>query len=688
MAMMSKTMDLIEGFVKEGSFKWVLSRKTSFDEEFEDMGKSPSGKRKWIPELSPTANVIVGRCSRMLDVSMDELQSNFEMEASETIKSPANYARNFLEYSCLRALGLATHITGHLADKSFRRLTFDMMLAWEIPSSSTQSVAKVDADSTVCLEAFCRIAPAIPTIAEVITCSNLFDLLSSSTGGRLSFAVYDKYLAGIDRAIKKMKSQSESSFLAGLRAERAEKILEVDGTLTTQPILEHVGTSAWPGRLTLTDHTLYFEALKVVAYDKPKVYELAGDLKQVIRPELTGPWGSRLFDKAVMYKSIKLSEPVFMEFPELTGHSRRDYWLAIMLEIFYAHRFIEKHNITGVEREETLLKASLGVLRLQALQDIPQSPNPNLQFETLLMFSLCDKLPGGDFILETLANSITSRGKVKSGSHFYSMSARAVLSNLGVVSGSGESSADRLLVGDILVGEMSSLEKAVNLARDNYKKVEIAKASVDGVKVDGLDTNLALMKELLDPVIKIGQMLLSLAFWEDPMKSLLFCCFSTFIIMRGWIAYATVGILLFMALFILLTKLSNRGRSIDELKVVAPPSMNTVEQLLAVQNAISQIEEFVQDGNIVLLKLRALLMAVPSQATDKAILALVGMAICLALVPTRLIVLMAFLEIFTRYSPLRRASTERWTRRLRELWFSIPAAPVVVEREKDDKKKR
>ncbi|XP_078166559.1 uncharacterized protein LOC144561469 isoform X2 [Carex rostrata] len=67
-------------------------------------------------------------------------------------------------------------------------------------------------------------------------------------------------------------------------------------------------------------------------------------------------------------------------------------------------------------------------------------------------------------------------------------------------------------------------------------------------------------------------MLLSLAFWEDPMKSLLFCCFSTFIIIWGWIAYATVGILLFMALFILLTKLSNRGRSIEELKVVALPS--------------------------------------------------------------------------------------------------------------------
>ena len=60
------------------------------------------------------------------------------------------------------------------------------------------------------------------------------------------------------------------------------------------------------GRLTLTDHALYFEELKVVTNDKAKVYDLADDLKQVIRPELTGPWGSRLFDKAVMYKSTSL----------------------------------------------------------------------------------------------------------------------------------------------------------------------------------------------------------------------------------------------------------------------------------------------------------------------------------------------------------------------------------------------
>ena len=58
---------------------------------------------------------------------------------------------------------------------------------------------QVDQDSTVGLEAFCRIAPAIPSIADVVTSSNLFDVLTNSTGGRLSFVVYEKYLGGLDR---------------------------------------------------------------------------------------------------------------------------------------------------------------------------------------------------------------------------------------------------------------------------------------------------------------------------------------------------------------------------------------------------------------------------------------------------------------------------------------------------------
>lgn len=82
---------------------------------------------------------------------------------------------------------------------------------------------------------------------------------------------------------------------------------------------------------------------------------------------------------------------------------------------------------------------------------------------------------------------------------------------------------------------------------------------------------------------------------------------------RGLLGFLLVMVFLLVAIFILLTRFINQGRPIDQVKVMAPPSMNTMEQLLAVQNAISQVEELVQNGNITLLKLRALLLSVSSQ---------------------------------------------------------------------------
>lgn len=64
MAVASKTRNMFEGLVRDGSFKWLLGNRTSFDEDFEEMGRSPSGRKNWISELSPVANIVVRRCSR------------------------------------------------------------------------------------------------------------------------------------------------------------------------------------------------------------------------------------------------------------------------------------------------------------------------------------------------------------------------------------------------------------------------------------------------------------------------------------------------------------------------------------------------------------------------------------------------------------------------------------------------
>ncbi|XP_059661653.1 uncharacterized protein LOC132307805 [Cornus florida] len=691
MAMVSRTRNMLEGLMREGSFKWLIKGRSSFEEEVEEIGRSPSAGRNWIPELSPVANIVVRRCSKILGISTCELREKFDAEASDSLKHPSSFARNFLEYCCFRALDLSTQVKGYLDDKKFRRLTFDMMLAWEFPAAASQPFVNMDEDVSVGVEAFSRIAPAVPIIANVIISDNLFEVLAASTGGRLQFSIYEKYLSGLERAIRKLQTQSESSLLSALRSERGEKVLEVDGTVTTQPVLQHVGISTWPGRLILTDHALYFEALRVVSYDTAKRYDLSDDLKQVIKPELTGPWGTRLFDKAVFYKSISLSEPVVMEFPELKGHTRRDYWLAIIREILYVHRFIHKFQISGVEQDEVLLKAILGILRVQSLKEI--SSTIPLCCEVLLMFNLCNQLPGGDLILETLANMSTSRDQTNNssaGNGMYSISALAMASNFGFVFGTTSNVPNEasLVVGEITVGGMTPLERAVKESRSNYKKVVLAQETVDGVKVEGIDTNLAVMKELLSPASEIGKWLLSLAYWEDPLKSLAFCLVFTYIICRGWLSYAFALMLIFMAVFMVLTRCFCQGRPVDGLKVIAPPPMNTMEQLLAVQNVISQAEEVIQDGNIVLLKLRALLISIFPQASEKSAVALLVMALVLAFVPIKYTVLLAFLEAFTRYSPPRRASTERWTRRLREWWFSIPAAPVVLERANEDRKKK
>lgn len=691
--MVTKARSMFEGLVREGSFKWLLGNKSSFDEEFEEMSKSPSSRKRLIPELSPIANVVLRRCSRILEIPTDELQEHFDSEASDSIKHPSIYARNLLEYCCFQALALSTRVIGHLSDKQFRRLTFDMMLAWEVPAASSQLSQQLDDESTVGGEAFSRIAPAIPTIADVIICDNLFNVLTAPTGGRLRFSIYEKYLTSLERAIRKFKTNSESSLLSVIRSQTGEKILEVDGTVTTQPVLQHIGVSAWPGRLILTDHALFCEELRVVSYDKANIYDLSSDLKQIVKPVLTGPWGTKLFDKAVMYSSIALSEPVVMEFPELKGHARRDYWLAIIREILYAHKFIRKFQIKGVEKDDALLKAVLGILRLQAVQDIPIFKP--LRCEALLMFNLCDQLPGGDLILDTLAGVLASReldrtNQSKSGSSMYSVSALAMMSNLGLAFGrsSNVPSEAGLFVGDVVVGKMTMLERAVMESRNNFKKVEQAQASVDGVKVEGLDINLAVMEELLFPVVEFGKYLYFLESWEDPLRSLMFCFVSAYIIYREWVSLTIALLLLFVPIFMLLSRWFNKGKPINELKVIVPPSMNTMEQLLKLQHGISQLEEFVQDGNVVLLKLRALFLSLFPKASEKLALALIAMALVLIILPSKYTILLILLNIFTQNSPPRKASTEKWNRRLREWWFSIPAAPVFLDRPDEQKKKK
>ncbi|XP_021841915.2 uncharacterized protein [Spinacia oleracea] len=684
---------------------------------------------KSIPFLSPIANSVVARCSKVLNTPTEDLCSSFDIETGESGKQHFEYARHLLEFCSYRAFDVLTARADYFSDKEFRRLTYDMMLAWEAPgvedetiykesvspstmqsedddgwsffySSSTAMAVQVDSEKTVGPEAFARIAPACAVIADVATVQNLFDALTNTSGDRLHFLIYDKYLQSLDRVIKSAKSVLSAS--SNLEIVDGEIIVDVDGTVPTQPVLQHIGISAWPGRLTLSSKALYFESLGVGQYDKPAQYDLSRDLKQVIKPELTGPLGARLFDKAVMYRSMSLTEPIFLEFPEFKGSSRRDYWLDVSLEILLAHRFVRRYNLKGVQESEAVARAILGIFRCRAVREGFYFFSSH--YKSLLVFNLAENLPGGDAILETLSSCLAllrvsssqadSSGIVRPVStekqHKVSPVSLLALRRFGLILQEDvEFDKDEIYgSGYICVGEVDPLEVAIKQSKVDTGKAEAARETVNQVKVDGIDANLAIMKELLFPLILLAKRVQFLASWEEPFKSTVFMLLTCYLFVSGWFTFVLPFILVSLAVLMLWRRLANKGKLVDAFKIVAPPNRNAVEQLITLQEAISQVEGLVQAVNVVLLKMRALLFAVLPEATYTVAIFLLLTAAFFVLVPFRFIILFVLMEPYTREMPLRRESSYRSLRRLREWWFGIPAAPVQLIKYENSKKKK
>ncbi|GAQ78421.1 hypothetical protein KFL_000130030 [Klebsormidium nitens] len=670
-----------------------------------------------IKELSSLANVVCRQCAKILQVGLEELREQFESEASAAAKEPQRFARNFLEYACFKALAVANQGTDPpLRDPGFRRLTYDMMVAWETPKASQKPVTKIENETSVGLEAFARLAPAVAVAADSITVHYLFDALNGSSGRLLTYPTYERYLVELDRTIRSIRSNHTATAAAQLGLQKGESVIEVDGNTTT-PVLQHVRLSAWPGRLTLTDHAVYFEPSGVMAYDTASKFDLTSDSKQQIKADLTGPLGAKIFDKAVVYSSKARPEPVALEFPELTGNTRRNYWLACMQEILAVHAFTRTHHLEGIARQQALARAVLGIARLKTIWTMTRAlpPHPT----QLLTFVSADSLPSGDKVLKVLASSLQAQaeavgdtprdhlqksaaepardGDDRAAGDSFAASRGAANSNSGrlekmkaairmtVTGGDDGGGSPRslledtgIVVGDELVGGETELERALAQARSHNKAVERAKASVELAKFEGIGNNVALLKELAVPFILLWGVFDSLRKWDDPPKTMIFISAVMYLIYSDWIRYAVPVFLLLNAGFILyLRYIKKFGRGNTPMVVVpAPPPSSTVGQLMSLQQAIAFVEYALQDVNIALLKTQALFFSEFTQATDQLLAAHVIAALALLVFPFKLVCVGWFLDTFTNELEFRRESTRKFIRRMKEWWYSIPVVPV------------
>ncbi|KAM7272745.1 hypothetical protein ACFE04_027408 [Oxalis oulophora] len=655
--------------------------------------------------LSSIANHVIQKCSQEIETPVEKLEEDFKAQWNP---EKGHYSRKFVEFCSSKALTyMCQNIEEKISDGSFSRFSFDMMLAWQMPraadeESHLESVAKesedgkrplkvaaenedvslfysdimpllVNNDPSIGEDSFVWLGSLFPLIADFVNASFTFETLTAPTGHQMFFPAYDKFLKEIHMCVNNLQKQALPK---GAEFADDEFILCVDGTALTQRVVRHIGGTSWPGRLTLTNYALYFEASGKLTYEDALKIDLAKNTEHSVKTAATGPWGAPLFDKAIVYESPELSEGILLEFPELTSSTRRDFWLALVKEILLLHQFLSKYEMEyPTQTWEIHSRTILGILRLLAAREMLRiSPPAPTKF---LIFALYDEIPKGDYVLEQLADSI------KKVDTKHSLSASSILRNINmphsIVMSEEVKASDMSDEGKVVTAKDEVLEDIVNQAREEAKEVEIAKATTDKLKEEGIAESAQVLMELLSPAGKLLPWFQEVISWERPSVTFTVIASTVIICYKEWIGKAVAAFLLWALTKAIQGRRQKNTVKRNEIVVCTASDKSTMESIISAQYGLISLHEIMQAANVTLLKCRSLFEYRSPRHSNTMMMAMSGIAIFIALIPFKLIIISAVCYFFITQSKLGRYfENKQGNRRQREWWDSIPVVPVRI----------
>ncbi|XP_075097412.1 uncharacterized protein LOC107789737 isoform X3 [Nicotiana tabacum] len=594
--------------------------------------------------LSSIANDVLQRCSLRLDTSVDELVHEFEAGWEPKMEG---YSRKLVEFCCSKALtDICSKLEETLVDGSFSRIMFDMMLAWETPSSAdeerhTECMSKekeerkvtckmpqeqddiplfysdvmpllVDNKPSVGEDAFLWLGTLVHLVADIVNGRFTFETLTAATENRLHFPAYDLFLKEIEKCVKHLQKQTTPT---GMEMADDEFILHVEGTATSQRVVRHIGGTSWPGRLTLTNYALYFEASGVLSYKDAIKLNLSKDTEQTVKPAATGPWGAPLFDKAIVYESSELQEGVVFEFPEMTSSTRRDHWLSLVKEIILLHRFLQKFKVDSpLESWEMHARTILGIIRLHAAREMLRISPPVPK--NFLIFDLLDELPKGDYVLKELAESLK---KVDTG---HPCSASSILRSLNVAqlfvptvevkeindNVRGKEINDSI-TSPLQVDNVSPLESAIEQSREEAKEIELAKATVEELKEEGIGNSVQVLMGLLKPLKKLVPYVQEAFTWERPLYSSILVVTTMVVIYKEWVGKVLAGLLLGIVATMIWARRRRIPDKVHRIVVYTGSDQTTMESIVSAQQGLRSVYDLIQTTNIIILKIWSVLVS-------------------------------------------------------------------------------
>ncbi|KAH0692134.1 hypothetical protein KY285_019231 [Solanum tuberosum] len=656
--------------------------------------------------LSTIANDVICRCAKKLDTTVDELVHEFEAGWDPNME---RYSRKLVEFCCSKALtDMCNKLQEMIDNGDFIRFTFDMMLAWEIPSSTEEetheeSLAKekeekkvvaemtkeqddiplfysdllpflVDHKPSVGEHAFLWLATLVNLVGDFVNGRCTFETLTAPTENRMYFPAYNIFLKEIIKCIKHLEKQATPT---SVEMRDDEFIIHVEGTASSQRIVRHIGGTSWPGRLTLTNYALYFEESGVISYKDALKLNLSEDFEQNIKPAATGPWGAPLFDKAIVYSSSELEEAVLLEFPEMTSSTRRDHWLALIKEIILLHRFLRKFKVDSPSGSwEMHARTILGIIRLHAAREMLRISPPVPK--NFLIFDLLDELPKGDYVLEELAESLK---KLDVG---HPCSASSILRSLNI----SPMSVPVEVVKEIddsnhIPGQtdnVSSLGNAIDQAREEAKEIEKAKATIEELKGEGMGNSVQVLMGLIKQLGRLMPYIQEVLTWERPLCTSIFVLTTLIVIYIEWIGKAIAALLLGTVATMIWTR--RRGDVLDKtskIVIYTGSDHTTMENIVSAQHGLRNVYDLIQSMNIVLLKIWSIFVSKAPKHADLVMAAMVVAAVMLAVVPFKFIVMALTLCIFVQTSKIGKyMENEKVNRRIKEWWDSIPVVPVEI----------
>ncbi|XWS55220.1 hypothetical protein CRYUN_Cryun10bG0156200 [Craigia yunnanensis] len=679
--------------------------------------------------LSLAAIVSIEQFSRMNGLTGQKMQKIFKALVPKPVYDDA---RNLVEYCCFRFLSRdASDLHPCLKEPAFQRLIFITMLAWENPycdKNDLHAHASRNASfqgKLVEEEAFTRIAPAISGVADHPTVHNLFKALAGDKQG-ISLKVWLTY---IDEILKVHKGRRSYQIREYPQLSK-ERILCI-GSSRKRPVLKWENNMAWPGKLTLTDKALYFEADGFQGQNDAIRLDLTGHGLQVKKVKV-GPFNSGLFDSGVAVSSGPRSQTWVLEFVDLGGELRRDVWHAFISEIITLHKFLSEYGpddgdqslfqVFGSHKgkERAITGAVNGIARLQALQFMRKLLDDPIK---LVQFSFLQNAPHGDVVFQNLAvnywggplvATVTDAGYQRAqgmspseevfeiSDHVFDIDGSVYLrkwmrspswGSSASISFWKHSSIRQVVVlnKNLVVADETLVERAAAICKRKNQAVEKTQATIDAATLQGIPSNIDLFKELILPLAITARNFGKLRRWEEPHLTLSFLAFAYTIIFRNLLSYVFPMALVVLATGMLtlkgLKEQGRLGRSFGKVTIHDQPPSNTIQKIIAVKDAMRDVENYLQNLNVSLLKLRTILLARQPQITTEVALVLLSSATILLIVPFKYVLAFLLCDLFTQELEFRREMVERFLSFLKERWLTVPAAPVIVLPFEDEESK-